>query len=97
MIAEVRRRSPSKGALADISDPATLAHEYEAGGARMISVLTEQRRFGGSLADLDAVRAAVRIPVLRKDFVVCSYQVQRPARTARMSCCSSSRRWTRTP
>ena len=75
VIAEVKRRSPSKGALASIDDPAHLAGEYQAGGARMISVLTEQRRFGGSLDDLDAVRAAVRIPVLRKDFIVCSYQV----------------------
>ncbi len=75
VIAEVKRRSPSRGALATISDPASLASEYQAGGARMISVLTEQRRFGGSLDDLDAVRAVVRIPVLRKDFVVGSYQV----------------------
>jgi indole-3-glycerol phosphate synthase len=75
VIAEVKRRSPSKGALASISDPASLAREYEAGGARMISVLTEQRRFGGSLEDLDTVREAVRVPVLRKDFVVGSYQV----------------------
>jgi indole-3-glycerol phosphate synthase len=75
VIAEVKRRSPSKGALAAIDDPAHLAAEYQAGGARMISVLTEQRRFGGSLDDLDSVRAAVRIPLLRKDFVVCSYQV----------------------
>lgn len=75
VIAEVKRRSPSKGALASISDPAALAAQYESGGARMISVLTEQRRFGGSLADLDAVRAAVQVPVLRKDFVVNSYQV----------------------
>ena len=65
VIAEVKRRSPSRGALAAIADPASLAGEYQAGGARMISVLTEQRRFGGSLDDLDAVRAAVRIPVLR--------------------------------
>jgi indole-3-glycerol phosphate synthase len=71
----VKRRSPSRGELAAISDPARLAAQYESGGARMISVLTEQRRFGGSLDDLDAVRAAVRIPVLRKDFVVCTYQV----------------------
>lgn len=75
VIAEVKRRSPSKGALADIGDPADLARQYEAGGARAISVLTEQRRFGGSLADLDAVRAAVDVPVLRKDFVVSPYQV----------------------
>jgi indole-3-glycerol phosphate synthase len=75
VIAEVKRASPSKGPLADIPDPAALAVEYEAGGARMISVLTEGRRFGGSLADLDAVRAKVAIPVLRKDFVVTSYQI----------------------
>lgn len=75
VIAEVKRRSPSRGALAPITDPAKLAVEYQAGGARMISVLTEQRRFGGSLDDLDAVRAVVSVPVLRKDFVVCPYQV----------------------
>lgn len=75
VIAEVKRSSPSKGALAPITDPAALAADYEAGGASVISVLTEQRRFGGSLADLDAVRARVDIPVLRKDFVVEDYQV----------------------
>lgn len=75
VIAEVKRRSPSKGSLASIGDPAALAACYESGGARMISVLTEQRRFGGSLDDLDAVRARVSIPVLRKDFVIGSYQV----------------------
>ncbi|SOD74291.1 indole-3-glycerol phosphate synthase [Jatrophihabitans sp. GAS493] len=75
VIAEVKRRSPSKGALASIADPASLAADYAAGGARVISVLTEQRRFGGSLDDLRAVRARVDIPVLRKDFVVGSYQV----------------------
>ena len=75
VIAEVKRASPSKGALAAIADPAALAMDYEAGGARVISVLTESRRFGGSLEDLAAVREAVRVPVLRKDFVVSSYQL----------------------
>jgi indole-3-glycerol phosphate synthase len=75
VIAEVKRSSPSKGALAAIADPAALAEDYEAGGASVISVLTEQRRFGGSLADLEAVRARVSVPVLRKDFVVSSYQL----------------------
>ncbi|GGL76068.1 indole-3-glycerol phosphate synthase TrpC [Glutamicibacter protophormiae] len=75
VIAEVKRKSPSKGALAEIPEPAVLAAEYEAGGASVISVLTEARRFGGSLEDLDAVRSAVRIPVLRKDFTVDEYQI----------------------
>jgi indole-3-glycerol phosphate synthase len=75
VIAEIKRSSPSRGQLAEIGSPAELAGHYEAGGARMISVLTEQRRFSGSLADLDAVRAVARIPVLRKDFIVSSYQV----------------------
>lgn len=75
VIAEVKRSSPSKGALAAIADPAALAVDYEAGGAHVISVLTERRRFGGSLEDLAAVRAAVDVPLLRKDFVVSSYQL----------------------
>ncbi|MGY1838536.1 MULTISPECIES: indole-3-glycerol phosphate synthase TrpC [unclassified Modestobacter] len=75
VIAEVKRKSPSKGPLAEISDPAALAAQYAAGGARVISVLTEGRKFGGSHADLAAVRAAVDVPVLNKDFVVSSYQV----------------------
>jgi len=74
VIAEVKRQSPSKGALAEITDPAALAGDYQDGGASVISVLTEERRFGGSLADLDAVRRRVEIPVLRKDFVVTPYQ-----------------------
>ena len=74
LIAEVKRASPSKGSLAPIADPALLASRYEKGGASAISVLTERRRFGGSLEDLDAVRAAVELPVLRKDFMVDQYQ-----------------------
>jgi indole-3-glycerol phosphate synthase len=75
VIAEVKRRSPSRGELAEIAEPAWLAGEYAAGGAAVVSVLTEARRFGGSLADLDAVRGAVDVPVLRKDFIVEPYQV----------------------
>jgi indole-3-glycerol phosphate synthase len=75
VIAEVKRSSPSKGVLADIADPAALAAEYEAGGAATISVLTEQRHFGGTFDDLRAVRAAVKVPVLCKDFIVTSYQL----------------------
>ena len=75
IIAEVKRSSPSKGALATISDPAQLASRYESAGAAVISVLTEGRRFGGSSADLVEVRGAVNIPILRKDFTVTEYQV----------------------
>ena len=75
VIAEVKRASPSRGELAAIADPAALARTYAEAGARAISVLTEQRRFNGSLADLDAVRAEVDIPVLRKDFVIRPYQI----------------------
>jgi indole-3-glycerol phosphate synthase len=75
VIAEVKRRSPSKGDLAEITDPAGLARHYAAGGAAAISVLTEERRFGGSLEDLRTVRAAVDVPLLRKDFIVEPYQV----------------------
>ena len=74
VIAEVKRSSPSKGELATIADPASLAEQYESAGASVISVLTERRRFGGSLDDLDAVRSRVNIPILRKDFMVDEYQ-----------------------
>ncbi len=74
IIAEVKRSSPSKGALAKIDDPAGLGEKYCLAGATIISVLTEQRRFGGSLADLDAVRARVDTPILRKDFMIDEYQ-----------------------
>ena len=74
VIAEVKRSSPSKGSLAPITDPAGLAAHYEEAGAQVVSVLTEQRRFGGTLADLDAVRKAVDLPMLRKDFMVDEYQ-----------------------
>src|SRR5690606_12016281 len=75
IIAEVKRASPSKGELAEIPDPARQATLYEQGGASAISVLTEERRFKGSLGDLEAVTAAVSLPVLRKDFIATPYQV----------------------
>ena len=75
VIAEIKRSSPSKGELAEIASPAELAKSYQAGGACAISVLTEARRFNGSLADLAAVRNAVTIPILRKEFIVDSYQI----------------------
>ena len=75
VIAEIKRASPSKGDLAPIPDPAALAATYESAGASAISVLTEERKFKGSLSDLAAVRAAVTIPVLRKDFVSMELQV----------------------
>jgi indole-3-glycerol phosphate synthase len=74
VIAEVKRSSPSKGELATITDPASLAEQYQEAGAAAVSVLTERRRFGGSLEDLDAVRKRISIPVLRKDFMVDEYQ-----------------------
>ena len=74
VIAEVKRSSPSKGELSAIGDPAALAEQYENAGASVISVLTEERRFKGSLADLTAVRARVSIPILRKDFMIDEYQ-----------------------
>nr|WP_245190094.1 indole-3-glycerol phosphate synthase TrpC [Leucobacter exalbidus] len=75
VIAEVKRASPSRGDLASIAEPQALAAQYEAGGASVVSVLTEERKFKGSLADLEAVRKAVSIPVLRKDFIGEEYQI----------------------
>ena len=75
VIAEIKRASPSRGPMAEIADPAALAVSYQTGGASAISVLTEGRRFGGSLADLTEVRSAVELPVLRKDFIAEPYQV----------------------
>jgi indole-3-glycerol phosphate synthase len=74
VIAEVKRSSPSKGSLAPITDPAGLAARYADAGAAVISVLTEQRRFGGTLGDLDLVRKSVELPILRKDFMIDEYQ-----------------------
>ena len=75
VIAECKRRSPSKGVLAATYDPVAIATQYAHGGAAAISVLTEPTFFDGSLAHLAAVRAAVRVPLLRKDFIVDEYQL----------------------
>lgn len=75
LIAEVKRRSPSKGSLAEGVDPVAQARTYQAGGAAAISVLADSKYFGGSLDDLRAVREAVDIPVLCKDFILTPYQV----------------------
>ena len=75
ILAEVKRASPSKGEMAKIPDPALLAQTYADNGASAISVLTEERRFKGSLEDFDAVRSRVSIPLLRKDFLANEYQL----------------------
>jgi indole-3-glycerol phosphate synthase len=75
ILAEIKRASPSRGNLAAITDPAALADVYQSAGASGISVLTEERKFKGSLKDLQDVRKAVRIPILRKDFIASEYQL----------------------
>ncbi len=79
IIAEFKRRSPSKGVIRANADAVTMARGYESAGAAAISVLTEENFFGGSLDDLHAVREAVSIPILRKDFIVDEYQVYESA------------------
>lgn len=75
VISEIKRRSPSKGALGASLDPAWLARQYETGGATCLSVLTDEEFFGGSVADLQIARAACSLPVLRKDFTVSAHDV----------------------
>lgn len=79
VIAEFKRRSPSKGVIRADADPVGIARAYEHGGAAAISVLTEQDYFEGSLADLNAVRNSVTLPILRKDFIFDEYQVYETA------------------
>jgi indole-3-glycerol phosphate synthase len=79
VIAEVKKASPSKGVLAAEFDPSSIARTYEAGGAAALSVLTDEKYFQGSLPDLESARAAVRVPVLRKDFTIDAYHVHQAA------------------
>jgi indole-3-glycerol phosphate synthase len=75
LIAEIKRVSPSKGPLRPELDPIDLAHEYQTAGAKAISVLTEEKFFGGSDEDLQAVKANTQVPILRKDFTIDAYQI----------------------
>lgn len=79
IVAEFKRRSPSKGIIREGADPGTIAAQYESGGAVAISVLTEEDYFDGSLADLVSVRQTVACPILRKDFIFDEYQIYESA------------------
>jgi indole-3-glycerol phosphate synthase len=75
VIAEIKRRSPSAGTINRRADPVRIARQYETSGARAISVLTDRRFFGGTAADIIKVKRAVRLPILRKDFIIDEYQI----------------------
>lgn len=79
VIAEVKQASPSRGVLLEDFDPVSIAQAYEQGGAAALSVLTDEKHFKGSLADLESARAAVGLPVLRKDFTIDGYHVHQAA------------------
>jgi len=79
VIGEIKRASPSKGMIRDNVDPAEYARKYELGGAAAVSVLTEQSFFSGSPDDLKRVKSAVSLPALRKDFIICPYQIYESA------------------
>ncbi len=79
VIAEVKKASPSKGVLLEDFDPVSIAQAYQLGGAAALSVLTDKKHFKGSLADLESARAAVNLPVLRKDFTIDGYHVHQAA------------------